>query len=315
MKSIIIRVFITIICISCTQKSAQDIVINQTKNHITVEGTSLKMVPPKNFRKGENFYGYQQLKTHATIIAFQVKTGFTMQTKGFTQDHLANSGFEVNEILRFKINNDSAVYVSAKQPWEGELFFKEIIAIGNEDRTVVINAACPIQYEEMVSHLKKSLFSSYIDDGNITSAKDLVDFTLNPKDTGLKFYEPPTKGLNALVYQNRSLPEKPMLIATKSLIAINDDHETFAKESIKTLGLLTPEETIMFDKISIDGLHGYESISKGKDDHGNVVFLYRVIVYTIDNYYYTFAGRLTGKLDDKNIQNFKKLITTFQRKE
>jgi len=292
---------------------AQNISNKESSKHQVIEGTNLKMIPPANFSKGENFYGFQQLQTNSTIIAFEVKRAFEKQTAGFTNAHLSQSGFKVKEVKRFKLNADSAVYVSAMQEWEGDVFYKEIMAIGNEYRTVVINAACLEQHPEMVSQLKAALFTAFIDDGEIKSAKDIVDFTLDESGTDLRFYDPASKGLNALVYFNTDLLGKPFLIATKSLIAIQQNHQQFAIESIKDLGVIIPEKTIQFNETSLAGLPGYESIIEGKDKNGTKAYLYRVIVFTADNYYYSFAGRIMGDETADNIKRFKALINTFNK--
>lgn len=310
MRSTIAAALFAIISVTL---SAQDLTITETENHVKVTGTNLKMIPPKQFTKGENFYGFQQLNTHSTIVVFQVKNNFTKQTESFKAKHL--TGFKVNNIRRFKINEDSAVHVSVIQEWEGDVFCKEILAIGNNSRTVVINAACIVEHKHMVQELRSALFSSFIDGGEIESAIGLVDFTLDCTNTDMELYKKATKGLAALVYSGSGIKGNPMLIATKSVTAINNvDHKTFVKESYKDLNLVHNETLVSFNEIVIAGLKGYESIITGEDKNGGKVTLYRVIVFTPNNYYYSFAGitRTDGK--EENIERFKKLVKTFKQR-
>jgi hypothetical protein len=307
--------FYSFFCLFGLQNAlAQNIVIEETNKHVIVTGTHLKIVPPPDFERGQNFYGFQQQATNSTIIVFEVKNEFSKQTAGFTEAHLRQAGFKVNEVNRFKLNEDSAVYVSALQEWEGNMFNKEILAIGNSSRTVVINAACLAQHPEMVRTLKEALYTSFIDDEPIQSAIDLVDFTLNPSGTGLNLYTPGSEGLNALVYNNPQLPGNPLLVATKSLITIQQDHKSFAKESISRLGVITPVRTTLFEEITINGLAGYQTLTEGKDKNGNNALLYHVLLFTPDNYYYSLAGRTISEKPKEDIERFKLLIKTFQRR-
>ncbi|GEM_PF-2984225 len=311
MRSTIVASLFVIISVAL---SAQDLTITETENHVKITGTSLKMIPPKEFTKGENFYGFQQLNTHSTIVIFQVKNNFTKQTKGFMANHLKSAGFKVNSIKRFMINSDSAVHVSVIQEWEDDVFCKEILAIGNNSRTVVINAACIAEHKHKVQELRSALFSSFIDDGEIESAIGLVDFTLDCTNTDMELYKKATKGLAALVYSGSDIKGNPMLIATKSVTAINRDHREFVRESYKDLNLVHNETIVSFNEIVITGLKGYESIITGEDKNGDKVTLYRVIVFTPNNYYYSFAGVTKDYDKEKNIKRFRKLIKTFKQR-
>jgi len=289
---------------------AQNLVNKETELHTTIKGTTLKIIPPKNFKVAKDFLGFYQLSTHSTIAAFEFQNNFSSQTLGFSKKHMANSEFEVYEIKRFKINNDSAVYVSSKQLWQGEYFYKEILAIGNDKKTVVINAGCIIEHVEMVKELKKSLFTSFIDDLSITPIEELIDFTLNVENTGFVLKRELSKGTNALVYVN--VENESLLMAAKSITYIKDDHEKFAKESIKTI--ITPIETKSFKKIQIGGLDGFESLTYGYGNNKKKHNLYRIIIFTSQNYYYTFSALFRAEVSDENIQKVKSIINTFSKK-
>lgn len=310
------KLSIVILILTCFYSNlvAQNLLIEDSEQHLAVVGTSLKMIPPADFEKGQNFYGFQHAKTHSSIIVFQVNNEFSKQTAGFTKTHLAKEKIIVKEQKRFMVNNDSAIYISAIQEWENNVFLKQILAIGNKDRTVVINAACLNSFPEMHEVLKNALSTSFLHTERPKSATGLLDFVLNPNDTRLSLVEKSFDGLNALVFVNANIDGNPFLIATKSVTTIQDNHKTYAQESIKTLGIITPSQTIEFKEITLDGLPGFESITKGTDKNGDIAFLYRAIVYTPGNYYYSFAGKTLGEDYAENVNRFRKLVHTFKRK-
>ena len=134
----------------------------KTDKHKQVDGTKIFLIPPYGFEKADNFQGFQQKSTASTIMATEINTPYNEEINGLTELGVFNI-LIVKKKQEIQINEYSGLYITAEQTVSGIKYLKQIIVIGDDKITLIINGI----YQEDKTILEKpitdSIFSVFYD--------------------------------------------------------------------------------------------------------------------------------------------------------
>lgn len=286
-----------------------------TKEHQSVKGTKVSLIPPKGFADGVNFLGFQQPEKGSSIMVIGIPGPYSEVSAGISKENLLRQGVKASEIENLTINGLPATFVTGTQNAQGTMFARFVLMFGTENETIVINGAYPESLKKIGDEIKKSILTVFYEVDKIIDSFDALDYTIDVSETKLKFGKNIS---NNLVFSvDGKVPtdsnDKTGLIVGKSFseIAIEDKKQFCIDRLKKTpIAVKSVEYT---NEITIDGISGYEIYAKGKNkETGEADNVYQVILFS-DTLYYILFGTTNDKTD-KSIEEIKKAVKTFKRK-
>lgn len=311
-RIITLTIFFFIIMSTFGQEKIENTLTNE---HISILGTKISIIPPKGFAKASNFLGFQQDNSGSSIMVADIPGPFSEISKGMTKKGFLSQGVEVKKIENLFINNNSVLFVTGKQNAFGNNYTKFILVIGSEKETVMINAVCPENFEQIGNELKKSLFSVYYDADKKINPFETVDFNVDITSSNLVFAK---SMMNSLIYTTDGLLptkalDKSTLIITKSFSKIEiEDKKLFSINRLKQTPLEI-EKIESTDEISIDGISGYKIIGIAKDKKtGDAEKICQIILFSDNLYYLLFAT--TNSENETRIIELQNVMKTFKRR-
>jgi len=286
-----------------------------TAEHISVAGTKISLIPPQGFTKAIDFQGFQQESSGSSIMLLDLPGPFSETSKGFTKENFLSQGVQVQEIENLAINGLPAILVTGEQNAYGNEYIKFVLSFGTEKETIMINGAYPKNLKEIGKEIKSAILTAYYEPDKVISPFEIVDYSINTDEYGLKF----TKSISSslLFTVDGLIPgqseDKTTFLVAKSFSKVPiADTKLFSINRLKKMPFEI-ENTESTEEISIDGISGYEiiafTIDKKTAEKGKV---YQVILFT-DSLYYIMLGT-TNKEYEKNIEKFKKIAHSFVRK-
>ncbi|MGB3151392.1 MAG: hypothetical protein WBB27_12090 [Maribacter sp.] len=313
MKNTFLYLFTTLFTITGL---AQTTITNfVTEAHIQVDGTKISLVPPANFTTAENFSGFQQNESGASIMVLDIPGPFSEVSKGFTEEGLKTQGMQLVATEELLLNSLPAILIKAEQSAYGNIYLKYIMAFGSEEESHLINGTFPKESEELDEVIKQSLFSAFYDPNKEINPFDAVDFEISTEDTGIIFANSMS---NALLFSRdgkvpSTSPDQASLIVAKAFSELEIlDKKSFCENRIKQLPFQI-EEITSTKSIEIDDMQGFEVLADAINSSTNVVSkVYQVILFT-DSLYYIILGSAEGDFET-NLKAFRTIAKTFKRK-
>lgn len=110
----------------------------KTDKHKQVDGTKIFLVPPDGFEKADSFQGFQQKATTSSIMATELNTPYSEVINGLTELGVF-SYLILKKKQEIQINEYSGLYITAEQTVSGIKYLKQIIVIGDDKITLIIN--------------------------------------------------------------------------------------------------------------------------------------------------------------------------------
>lgn len=296
--------------------SAQTNINNEITNvHINVSGTKISLILPKGFTKAQNFMGFQQDESGSTIMIMDIPGPFSEVSKGLTKENFLTKGVEVKNIEEIFLNGKKGILVTGEQNAYGKIFSKYVFAFGNEKETIMINGAFPSNLMEIGKEIKTSILTTYYEENKKINPFDTVDFEIETKGTNLIFAK---SMANMLTYNvdgllpTKSKNDTSLIIAKAISNVVVEDKKLYSINRIKKMPFEI-EKIENTEKITIDGVSGYEITALAKDKKtGLQQKVYQVILFS-DSLYYILLGTTNNEYD-KNITEIKKIVKTFKRK-
>ena len=285
-----------------------------TDEHMPVAGTKISLIPPTNFTTAENFSGFQQNASGASIMVLDIPGPFSEVSKGFTEEGLKTQGMKLISMEELTLNALKGVFIKAEQDAYGSTYIKYSMAFGTEEESHLINGTFPKESKNLDETIKKSLFSTFYDPNKQIDPFDNVDFEISTGDTGLVF----TKSMsNALLFTRDGTipptsPDKVLFIVTKAFSEKEiSDKKTFCETRIRQHPFEVKAITST-KSIEIDGMQGFEILADALSSDDKTSKVYQAVLFT-DTLYYILVGSADADFET-NLEAFRTITKSFKRK-
>lgn len=293
--------------------------INNIKsdNHNQIAGTKFFLIPPTGFIPATNFQGFQQMNSGASILVTEIPGPFIESTKGFNEQGLKTQGVVLKKKEEIKVNGTQGLFLTAEQFAYGTNYSKYILVFGDSKATYIVNGTYPKEVTELDKDIRESMLSVVYESALTVDPLSTVSFTVDTKNTKLKFGKSMTGML--LYTVDGEVPtestDKTSFIVGLSLANVQTvDKKLTAINRMKRM----PYSDLKIDEnkiqeIEIDRISGYEIVGEGigKFD-GTKELVYQVMLFT-DNGYYIIVGIAKNDFE-QNLELFKKVARTLKRK-
>lgn len=297
---------------------AQDEINNtKTEKHQPVAGTKFFLIPPAGFVSANNFQGFQQLNTGASILLMEIPGPFSETTKGFTEQGLKTKGMQLKSKDAIRINGNQGLIITAEQSAYGNDYNKYILVYGDAQATYMINGTFPAKFADLAGDIRQAILSVVYESAIKVDPLGGVSFSIVTEDTKLKFGKN-MSGMLIYTVDGKLPPEVSDKTSFMAGISIANVRTTdFKQAAIDRLKKL-PYTNLKIDErkinpVEIDGITGYEVVGEGLDKpNGTIEFVYQVMLFT-DKEYYIMVGTTKSEFE-QNLELFKKVARTFKRK-
>lgn len=287
-----------------------------TGKAVNVPGTRVSMVPPPGFILSGNFAGFQDEASGSSIMVITMPTDFKTMAASMDKTELTNRGILVEQIDSLTISELPALFVTGTQKAYGLDYTKYMLLLGNEDETVIINAASPVDKKSVAKTIKDAMHATtYAPDLQIDPLEH-VDFTLNTQDTPFQFSK---SVANSLIYTTDGhLPpqseDKSTLIVAKSFFELSVEHrKEFAHKRLNDLPIKIDRITST-DSLVLDDLQGFEVLAEGHDEQTGLNENILLTIIFGEDFYYLFVGT-AHKGFEGNLISARQVVASFRRKK
>ena len=314
MKNLLLLLMVTFHIVVYGQKN----IINKlTKRHVHVKGTKVSLIPPEGFEKSKNYQGFKNSEYNACIMVTEIPNKFSKFSKQMNKSNLKTKGLDLLSKQEFTINNKSVIFIEANQMLGNALVKKYILYLELQNNSIIINGMFYDKFKDLLEKpLKESLFSIICNTNLKVNPLDGLNYKVDISGTKLKF---------AKVFSNISFynvdGKLPSESEDKTDFLIGSSFGKQELEDKKQITLtffkkITKSENFKpenFTTIEVNGLDGYEIISKIKNrTTGKLMKVYFTLLFK-DNIYYYLYGTAYNQFK-KNINMFKKVALTFKLK-
>jgi hypothetical protein len=297
---------------SCGQHKIEN---KLTKEHQSIKGTKISLIPPIGFTDASSFFGFQHEESGSSIIILDLPIPYSETYLEFSKEKLLAKGIEINSKEMLLLNSRPALLLTGTQFLYGNKYIKLSLVFGTDKETIIINGACLEDQKKIGKEIKKSMLTAYYEVDKKNNPFDALDFTFDVSDTKLKFGISMSNSLAFSV--DGKIPtkssDKTNLIVTQSYFEINQpDKKLFSLNRMRQMPVEI-EKIESIEEITIDGISGYEIYAKGKNaETGEKDRIYQVMLFN-DKFYYLFFGT-TNDETDNSVEEIKKAVQTFKRK-
>jgi hypothetical protein len=327
-----IRSILTLIAISCCISIAANTVLLRTSAQAQVSApigekdrqsqytsfatAGIKLIRPDGFEPAESFDGFQQASTQSSVMAITIPGPFSEVTRGFTSEILKTRGMTLNSKENVSIDGSKGMLISLTQTAYGIEFAKWIVAFGNEKETKMVTATFPKANAAKLSAILKSAV--------LTAKNDTTPPPILGSDVGFKIAAANRLKLTRVIgkmllyTKDGTIPAKspldPLFIVARSFseVAISDKKE-FATRRLSGIKSIEINSVTTTEKITIDGLDGYEIIADAKDlTSGTPITVYQVMLFK-DRSYILMQGIVGTKAGDEYLPEFKAMARSFKQ--
>ena len=238
-------------------------------------------------------------------------------TRGFTAETLISRGMTLDSKEEINIDGHTGMLVGATQDAYGISFGKWIVAFGDEQETRMVTATFRASEGSSTSReLKAIVLGTRVDDTPPPLPGADLRFTLVGSEK-MKL----TRGFGKmLIYSKDGVipaksPEDAFFIAVPSLseVPIRDKRE-YAMRRLAEMPDMTIKSVSFNNKITIDGMDGYELIATAEDEKTGIpLTVYQVMLFNDGEYILVF-GSVGARIEDEYLPEFKAMARSLTRK-
>ncbi len=286
--------------------------------YVSFSAVGVKLLRPDGFDDAENFHGFQQPSTQASVMVLMLPGPFSEVTGGFAAEPLKTRGMTLGSKENVEIDGNTGVLLSVTQTAYGIEFAKWIVAFGNEKETRMVTATFPKAHEATLSaQLKSVVLSTKLDSTPPPTPGADVGFTIAASDK-LKL----TRGVGKMIVYTKDgvipakSPEDPLFVAAPSIseVPIQDKRQFSVQRLFQTAHTKISSVTAT-NAITIDGLDGYELAADAEDaDSGTPLVVYQVILFD-EGSYFLMQGLVGAKVSAEYLPEFKAMARSLTRKQ
>lgn len=290
-----------------------NVLFAQPVTHQPVAGTKYSLIPPGDFTASSTFSGFENAALSSSIILTEIPASFEAINKSFTAEALKTRGMVLISIEKTDFNKLPATFITLSQEVNGTKFLKQILAFGDDKKSILVNGIYPEKNKAIEAEIKTSLLSIQYNENQKDDPLAAVKFTIDVSGSGL---HPAKYMMGSIIYtHDGKIPtQKPSLLAGNSISkVVIENRKEYAIKRFKELQggeMLTIKEN---NAVTIDKLPGFEIIANGKNKEQQDELIYQVMLFTENNDYFIIVGMAKENITG-NLTLFKKIATTFKQK-
>jgi hypothetical protein len=284
---------------------------------LSVPGTKVRLVPPAGFAPSDQFPGFADPKTGATILVTETPAPFSKIIEAFTPERLAPQAMALLEKKDVSVNGRQGLLLRVRQVVGAAAYLKWIVLRGTETETVFIAGMCPEPLPNgMAGALEASVLGAEWNPAAVVDALAGLTFSMG-EVSGLKFAQRISDGM--MFTSDGTMSGKPAngpaFIIGSSLGQPMPTDPGFPERFLK--GRTQFAEVVIRNQapIAIAGLSGTEVVADGvwRDRPNDRVVLYQILLPHEDGYF-VGLGFVPPDGQGKYLEIFRSLIRTFRRK-
>lgn len=308
------KILILLILLSSQLFAIELFQTKHTESHVWISGSKISLVPPKDFTPAQNFSGFENRSTFASIMLNEIPTSVDNIVGNLTPEALLKQDVKLIKIDTLKINGYKGVLVEGRQTAYGKDFTKYILIFGDDSKTIMINGAHQTQLNQS-DEIKKSILSIYYDSNRIIDPLEGIKFSIDVSNTKFKFAN--TMSGTVIYTVDGQVPpqseDKSMLMVSNSIGSGDMElNKGFAIERMKNLPVKTFVNENEVIEVEINGLKGYELISYQDPEKNINDFTYMIMLFDETNYYMIIGIAIDDV--DTNHELYKSIARTFKLK-
>lgn len=280
---------------------------------VPIAGTRVSLEPPPGFVKADQFPGFIQKSTQASILVSDIPAPFAEVTKGFNTAGLASRKMTLVQKESVTLPAGEALLLSVRQEAQGIRFAKWMLVFGDPARTTLVVATYPEKSDAALGDaLRQSLLGVTLSAGSPSPAEGLT-FTVT-EQAPLRILH--RVGNSVVLGTDEKFPAGPALVVAASVsedvqIANRRAHarqRLRQNEHVAQIDLLTEEQ------VQIDALPGVALVAEGRDRQtGTKLFLLQTTLYNEEGYYVA-QGLAPAEQRATYEPLFQSVIASFRRK-
>ncbi len=281
---------------------------------VPVAGTRVVLEPPPDFVKADQFAGFMQKATGASILVSELPAPFAQATKGFDAAGLATRGMTLVKKETVTLPFGEALLLSVTQKANGILFAKWMLAFGNAARTTLIVATYPEKSDAALgTSLRTAILGATLAEGASAPSAG-VTFTVQEQPP-LRFVQ--HLGNSFLFTTAEKFPAGALLFVGASVtedLAIAQRRAHALRRLRQKNDHVEQIELIGEKPVEIDGLPGFTLTAHGRERKTGVkLFVLQTTLYNEEGY---FVGQGLAPADLRADYEplFNAVIATFRRK-
>lgn len=317
-KLILIITFLTSLSWALSGQMLNDLE-GPSEEHVLVKGTNVFMVPPDNFEPSGDYKGFKNPEDpYSMIMLMEMPGPFDEVSKGFAEENkeamLAN-GMVLISKKEFQIGTYEGLLIEMEQEAGLSIFYKTVVIYGDANNTVMINGMSLKESDELVKQIKESLKTVFVDEKMTIDPRAELSFMVDESVGGLQFIG--VVGNGVLFNRDLKTPteseDKLSLMVDKSYAKVPvTDEKAFCISRVEQFpGAFEIMEEKGINKVSIDGLDGYELHAINNEDGSEELYL--INLFEEDGgYFIIFSTYLAGS--ESAQRDIQKVIKTFKRK-
>lgn len=284
---------------------------------VAVPGTKVRLVPPAGLPPTNQFPGFFDEESNASILVTEMPAPYSEMSKAFTKEALALKGITLISKEEISIGEKPGVLLHLRQ--EARIVvLKWLVMTGNETEVVMITGTFPEDLKtRWSSPLRTSVLAAKWDATLKTDPLAGLLFTIQD-DPELKFAKR-ISNMIALTY-NGEFPGKPnndplLIVGPTIMRNMIADKKGFSERRLYQHTGVSVSEIKSVNEVAIAGLQGYEIVAEGKQTKPVIgsVLIYQTILFDSDSYF-LLVGFAPMDKEKKYLEIFQRVAKTFRKK-
>lgn len=287
--------------------------ISQVSEKQIVLGTKVKMKVPSGFVFSKRLSGYENVELSSILSVIELPFPYTDSI--YTHEALKKQGMELVEKEIVTVQDNHASLITVVQYSQGIDFKKYILVFGDKSSTIMVVGAFPKNEAESDSLIRNAIYTVEYDATISVNPLENIPFITNALTKGYKLAIV-TIGTYAYTLDGKIPTEtegKEIILVANAIKKVEvDDYKEYTINRFKLLPYTEKYVIKNINKITIDGLEGYEIIAYESKEGEEVKLVYFVMLYDSSTYYLINCSAV--KKLEANLNTFKEIAKSFKRK-
>lgn len=289
------------------------------REYVSFPFAGIKIVRPNGFDDAENFHGFQQVRSSASVMISTLPGSYTEMSQAFTAEKMITRGMKLESSKEIQVGGQPAILLSVKQKAYGTAFQKWILAFGDEKETRMVTATFPeAQQDQLAEQLKAVVLSARRIEKMEPDVPPDIGFAFDPPKN-LKLAKQIASVGKLLLYCTDGVipaksPTDPLFLAAPSLSQVPiEDERQFAVRRVYQIANTRISTLKSNQEVTIDGLHGYEIEATGEYTKDKTpMSVYQVMLFDGQSYI-LLQGLVRAAEADQYLGEFRRSARSLKR--